>query len=131
MIDSPNLKLRGLWLAVAWLLVLVIIYLSLTTDPVIIEVPFEYQDKFFHALAYFVLMFWFAQIYHTSKTRMSLAVALIFMGIFLEFIQSLNPVRFYEVADMVANTVGVVTGYLLTLTSAKNILLKIENVVIK
>jgi len=128
---DPNLKLRSFWLAIAYGLVGLVIYLSLTGDPVETGLSFLYQDKFFHALAYFALMSWFAQIYHINTKRNFIAIVLISVGVALEFLQSLNPVRFYEVADMLANTTGVVLGYFLTLTNAKNCLVKLEETVFK
>jgi VanZ family protein len=127
---DPDLKLRSFWLSVAYGLVVLVIYLSLTSDPVKINLSLLYQDKFFHALAYFVLMSWFAQIYHTNIKRNIIAIILIAVGVSLEFLQSMSPVRFFEYADMLANSTGVALGYFLTLTSAKNCLLKFEKLVL-
>ncbi|VAW50204.1 hypothetical protein MNBD_GAMMA05-2045 [hydrothermal vent metagenome] len=125
--SDPTLQYRGLWLTIGYMLVALVLYLSLTSSPVEIDLDIDYQDKFFHVLAYFTLMFWFAQIYHDKFWRYSFAVAFVLMGVGLEYLQSFDPERYYEFADMVANTTGVVIGLLLTLTSAKNILLNIEN----
>ncbi len=127
---NPDLKLRSFWLVVAYGLVALVVYLSLTSNPVKTGLSFLYQDKFFHALAYFVLMFWFSQIYHTNIKRNIIAIILIAVGVTLEFLQSLNPLRFYEFADMLANSTGVVLAYFLTLTNAKNYLLKFEKVML-
>jgi len=126
---NPHLKLRSFWLAIAYGLVIVVVYLSLSSNPVKIELPFLHQDKLFHALAYFVLMFWFAQVYHINAKRNFIAIGLISIGVSLEFFQSLNPLRYYEVADMLANSTGVALGYFLTLTKAKNCLVKFEEVI--
>ena len=128
---NPVLKLRLFWLAIAYGLVSMVVYLSLTSNPVQTGLAFIYQDKFFHALAYFVLMFWFAQIYHVNVYRNSIAIVLIMVGVSLEFLQSLSPVRYYEFADMLANTSGVILGYVLTLTRAKDCLLKVEEVFLR
>jgi len=125
----PELKLRLLWLTIGYALVALVVYLSLTSSPVDTGLSFPYQDKVFHAFAYFVLMAWFAQIYHDRFQRNLIAVMFIIMGVTLEYLQSFDPNRFYEYGDMVANTMGVVIGLLLALTGAKNCLLKIEKVI--
>lgn len=124
---DPDLRLRFLWLAIGYGLVILVIYLSLTSNPVELEVDFLYQDKFFHALAYFTLMAWFAQLYHDKFQRNMIAVFFIFMGASLEYFQSFDPNRYFEFADMVANAVGVALGFIVALTGAKNIFLRFES----
>ena len=124
----PELKLRFLWIATGYMLVALVLFLSLTSNPIDTGMSFPYQDKLYHAFAYFTLMFWFSQIYHDSFQRKMIAVIFILMGIMLEYLQSFDPQRFAEFGDMVANTSGVVLGFLLALSGAKNILLKIEKV---
>ncbi|HHO59518.1 MAG TPA: hypothetical protein ENJ64_04695 [Thiotrichales bacterium] len=126
----PALKLRFLWLAIGYALVLLVVYLSLTSTP--IEGPdIPYQDKFFHALAYFTLMAWFAQIYHDHFQRNMIAFIFIFMGLLMEYMQSFDPNRSAEMADMVANAFGVGLGFLLAQTALKNVLVNFENRFIK
>lgn len=122
----PDLKLCVLWFIIGCLLVVAVIYLSLTSNPIDIEVSFPYIDKVEHALAYFTLMFWFAQIYHGRAERIVIAVIFIVMGGMLEYFQSFNPARFAEIGDMAANATGVIVGFYLTMSSAKNCLLKVE-----
>jgi VanZ family protein len=123
----PELKLRFLWLLIGYALVALIIYLSLTSNPVDIGMKFPYKDKVYHAFAYFVLMAWFAQIYHDKFQRNMLATILVFMGISLEYLQSFDPHRMTDAGDIVANVTGVALGFILALSCAKNCLLKIEN----
>ena len=125
----PDLKLRFLWLTIGYALVGLVVFLSLTSNPVDMEMGFPYEDKVFHALAYFVLMSWFGQIYHDKFQRNMIAVIFVFMGIALEYLQSFDANRYSEIADMVANTTGVVLGFFIVLTGAKNILLKTEKVI--
>jgi len=122
----PDLKWRFLWLAIGYALVMLVVFLSLTSDPVELELAFQNQDKFFHALAYFGLMAWFAQIYHDKFQRNMIALVFIFMGVTLEYIQGFDPNRYFEYADMVANSVGVALGFVVALTGAKNILVRVE-----
>jgi VanZ family protein len=74
-------------------------------------------------------MAWFAQIYHGRFQRNLIAVMLVIMGVMLEYLQSFDPNRFYEYADMLANSTGVVLGLLVTLTGVKNCLIRFEKVI--
>lgn len=124
---SPKFKYKQLWLAVGYGLVLLVVYLSVTSQPPEIDLGFKFQDKVFHALAYFSLMFWFAQIYHVKKQRFLFALFFITLGVAMEGIQSLDPERYAEFDDIVANTFGVAIGMLLTKKSLKNLLVQFEN----
>ncbi len=124
--SDPDLKLRYIWLAFGYGLVMLVVYLSLTSNPIEMDTGFPYEDKIFHALAYFVLMFWFAQIYHDKFQRNMIALVFIFMGMTLEYIQSFDPNRVAEFADMVANATGVVLAFILALGPLKNMLLHFE-----
>lgn len=125
----PDLKLRFLWLAIGYGLVMLVVFLSLTSDPVNLDLDFPDQDKVFHALAYFALMAWFAQIYHDKFQRNMIALVFVFMGVIIEYLQGFDPNRYFEFADMLANTAGVALGFALALTGAKNILVKLEKII--
>jgi VanZ family protein len=122
----PDLKFRFIWLFIGYLLISLVVYLSLTSDPLDVELSLPYEDKFFHCLAYFVLMAWFAQIYHHNLQRNMIALAFVTMGVALEYLQSFDPARMSEFADVVANSTGVVLGLMLALTKAKFTLLNFE-----
>ena len=124
----PDLKLRFLWLTIGYGLVASVVFLSLTSNPVDMEMGLPYEDKVFHAFAYFVLMVWFGQIYHDKFQRNMIAVVFVLMGITLEYLQSFDVNRYSEFADMIANLTGVVLGFSIVLTAAKNTLLRIEKV---
>ncbi|MCK4834786.1 MAG: VanZ family protein [Gammaproteobacteria bacterium] len=123
----PYLKLRFLWITIGYALVASVVFLSLTSNPVDTGLEFPYQDKLFHALAYFTLMAWFGQIYHDKFQRNMIAVVFVFMGFTLEYLQSFDPNRYAEIGDMFANMAGVAIGFSLALTKAKSILVQIEN----
>lgn len=127
---NPDLRYRTLWLGVGYLLVAIIIYLSLTSAPVELDLGFPYQDKFFHVLAYFSLMGWFTQIYHVQMQRVAYAISFILMGVLLEYIQSFDPARYYETEDMIANTLGIAIAILLAKrTTFKYFLVKFERLI--
>lgn len=102
----PYLRLR---LCIGFLLVAAVVYLSLTPHP--IEVPGEQGDKYGHIVAYSTLMIWFATIYHARRERIALAVAFVLLGVALEFLQRLTGYRTFDIADMVADGVGVILGW--------------------
>ena len=95
-------------------------------NPVDVDLSIPYEDKFFHCLAYFVLMAWFAQIYHHSLQRNIIALGFVIMGVALEYLQSFDPARMSEFADMMANSTGVILGLMLALTKAKYTLVNFE-----
>src|SRR5690349_16906989 len=110
-LPDRNGVVRKLWLAAGWLLVLAIIYLSLTPHP--IDIPVEQGDKIGHLLAYGALMLWFAQVYVKKRQRIVVAAASIALGVGLEFAQLLTDTRMFEVADMLADGTGVLIGWAL------------------
>jgi VanZ family protein len=93
------------------MLVLVVIYLSLT--PIPIQLPVDNGDKFGHAFAYFVLMWWFANLHESTSSRALYAAGFTALAIVLEFVQRWSGYRTFEVADMVAGAAGVAAGWML------------------
>ncbi|HUQ74878.1 MAG TPA: VanZ family protein [Burkholderiales bacterium] len=67
------------------------------------------SDKLSHFAAYGTLMFWFAFLYRRTRTRALYAAGFIAMGVAIEFLQGFTG-RHFEVADMFANTLGVLLG---------------------
>lgn len=112
-----------LYLVIGWLLVLLVCYFSLTPSPPKIDVQINHLDKIEHMFSYFILMFWFAQLYQQNKTRIYYAMFFVLLGITIEILQGLGGVRIFEYADMLANTTGVVIGFLITKGRLKNLLL--------
>jgi VanZ family protein len=82
-----------------------------------IELPFEFRgvDKVFHSLGYL----WLAVIPFFGFERFKMALVgaslMFLLGIGLECIQGFVPGRFFSVADMIANGIGVVLGVFLGL----------------
>ena len=109
-VGQEPLRFLRLRQTIGALLIVSIIYLSLTPHPV--ALPGEHGDKYGHALAYATLMFWYALIYVRWRERIGLAVAFVCMGIGLEFLQRLTDYRTFDVADMAADAFGVSVGWL-------------------
>jgi len=113
MVSDSILLYRRFWLRIGWGLIALVIFFSVTTSPPQIDINIASLDKLEHFFAYAVLMGWFGQLYHTTKTRTIWFVGFVVMGISLEIIQGLGGVRYFEYADMVANTAGALTSWLL------------------
>jgi VanZ family protein len=109
--------LRPACVAAGWGIVAAIVWLSLTPVPPRVDVA--YVDKIGHLVLYGVLMAWFCQLY---RTRIFYAAGFILMGVALEVIQGQLGYRSYEVADMVANTLGVLLGWGVALLLPKPLL---------
>ncbi len=116
--------LRNVWLALGWLWVAAVFYLSLTPHPPE-PVSFSGSDKFEHALAYALLMLWFCQLYGERRVRLFLAFAA--MGGVIEILQGLSGYRYFEYADMLANASGALIGWGLARTGLGRVLTMLEN----
>ena len=123
---AVELQARSFWLVAGWTLVLLVVYLSLTPAP--IELPIEEGDKFSHALAYLVLMSWFANLYDTPSQRIGFALGFVVLGVALEIVQGWTGYRSFEVADMAAGAAGVAVGWVLAPPRLPNYLQLVEKV---
>lgn len=113
-----QLRFHELWLILGWLLIAVIIALSLIPplpdyQKTLTFLP-EDIDKVGHFLAYFVLMGWFAQIYHLPKQRIWLVGSFIALGVVLEILQGLTGVRHPAWTDALANSFGILMAWAIT-----------------
>ena len=124
-----TLNYKSLWLVIGYLMVGFIVYSSLTSSPVSVDVKFS--DKILHVIGYFGVMGWFMQIYHGQNYRLALALAFIVMGISLEFLQDLGGVRYFEFNDMLANTLGVLLAWSLYKTPFPFLLSWVEQKILK
>jgi len=96
-----------IWRAVGWLGVVAALVLSLT-PPMLNEAG--HTDKIVHLSGYAVLMFWWAQL--VTRQRWKLAIAVVLFGVAIELLQGLTPDRDPDVFDALANTGGVLLGWL-------------------
>ena len=106
---------RLLALLTGWLLVLLVVYLSLTPQPPQ-PMTFDNSDKFEHALAYGALSFWFGGIYRAPLQRLAAMTALVGLGVGLEYVQGWTGYRTFDLLDMAADGFGVAAGWLLLCT---------------
>jgi VanZ family protein len=119
---------RRAWLTGGWLLVGLVVYLSLTPHPPE-PLSFPNADKLEHGIAYGSLALWFCQIFLLARSRMITIALLIGLGIAMEFVQGWTGYRHFDVWDMVANSIGVLLGFLLVFTSFGRLFVLIEAVV--
>lgn len=98
-----------LWLGIGWFGIALLIFLSLATLHV--STGIDNGDKLGHLLAYALLMGWFSMIFRSRGPWLGYALGLIVLGVLLECLQPLNG-RYFEYADMLANTLGVGLGLL-------------------
>lgn len=124
---NPALRYRKIWLIIGYLLIALVIFLSLSSSPVEIDTELPYQDKLFHAIAYFSLTFWFMQIYHIRHHVIRWVILFLSLGLLLEYLQGFDPARYSEIGDMVANTLGVLAGVGLSMTPLRYTLVKLEH----
>ena len=103
-------RLAGLWKAAGWLLVLTIIYFSLMPAPP--DIGVEQGDKIGHLAAYGLTTLWFAQIYTGAHQRVRLFIGMVALGIAMEYAQRATGYRSFEVADIIADGLGVAIGWL-------------------
>jgi len=99
---------RRAGLALGWAWAAAIVFFSLTPSPP--AAGFEGGDKLGHFLAYATLTYWFSQFYFHS-TRVFYALGFVAMGVGLEFAQGALGYRSFELADMIANALGVAAGW--------------------
>lgn len=115
---------RYFWFTCGCLLLFMIIYASLASG---IPIPQKnHVDKALHTLSYLTLMLWWLQLYPRLAMRLLLSLGFISMGAGIEVLQSYNPLRYFDVADMIANSIGVMIGLFAGMLGAGDWLLKIE-----
>lgn len=125
MFEKYTLRWTAAWLAIGWLLVAAVVVGSLV--PAGVDVPGAQGDKVVHAFAYAALMFWFSQIYSEHRTRLLVAFALAMMGVLIEYAQGYTGYRTFDYADMAANAVGVLLGWLAAPPRLTNLLVLVES----
>ena len=99
------MTITNLFRALFYSAVAAVIYVSVLPSEAL--VPTVFWDKLEHAAAYFVLGLLGAAAYRNPAHRLPLAVGLVTLGAALEIAQTQVPGRSGDIADCVANCVGV------------------------
>lgn len=121
-----SLRLAGLWQAVGWVYVFVVISFSLSPSPPDLLTEFQGADKLIHLSVYGIMMLWFGCIYLPGPRLVHFAVAFILLGIALDLVQGATDYRTMELLDMVSNACGVCLGGLLAKTRVGSALVWLE-----
>jgi VanZ family protein len=116
---AASYRYGKLWYAIGWMLVLAVVVLSLI--PTAPDIGTD-NDKANHFLAYGTLMFWFGMLAPRRRIQAGWALGFVAMGVALEYVQGMTEYRTFEVADMAADAIGVLIGWGLALTPARNLL---------
>ncbi len=118
-------RLQVFWIASGVAFVLLVIYLSVTPDP--LRAPTVGHFKTGHILAYAWCMLWFAEVWRGLGRRLTVAAGLIALGIALEFVQDRLPWhRDFAIADMIDDAIGVAIGLVLAYTPAGRVFEKLR-----
>ena len=129
-------KLHNLWLAIGWLLIALVSYLSLAPGWLPLdsladdEATHRHIYGVSHLIAYGTLMLLFLQLYPVSR-RPIIAFYLVGLGMGLEVLQAFTPERDADYLDVLANTAGVMVGWLLGRTRLANTLAILETALIR
>jgi VanZ family protein len=119
---SNELRLARYWFALAYMMLLVFGILSLIPGPDIGD-----SDKIAHFVSYAALSAWFSLIVEQRKSLWRILIGLISYGLLLELLQSFTSYRFGDFADVVANSLGVITGLVFYFSPLRSILRKVDN----
>jgi len=124
---TDHLRYGPLWAALGAALVALVVFGSLSGAPN--AGPIALNDKLVHLGVYATLMAWFAQLFRHDLTRLLCGLCFVALGIAMEYLQGLIPTRQFELADMVANTSGVLLAWALSYTRFGNLLAAFERLV--
>jgi VanZ family protein len=97
-----------LWRMAGWLGIALTLVVSLM--PPALDSSGSHIDKIVHLAGYAVLTFWWAQL--VTRQRWKLAIVVVLFGIAIELLQGLTPDRMPDPLDALANSGGVLLGWL-------------------
>ena len=100
--------IERLWWAAGWFGLALTLAVSLM--PPALDTSGSHTDKLVHLAGYALLMFWWAQL--VIRQRWKLAVAVVLFGVAVELLQGLTPNRQPDPLDALANSAGVLVGWL-------------------
>ena len=101
---------RQIWIALGLVLVTTIWIVSLIPAPP--KVPGG--DKFHHFAAYALVSFWWCTLASSIRSKLGWMLGLAVMGGLIEILQGQSGYRRFEIDDIIANSLGVICGGILT-----------------
>lgn len=113
---------RRAWLATGWAGLGTVVWLGLTPNPAPLGTELYWGA---HAGAFASLYWWFAQALPAGR-RVWLMLALLALGVGIEALQGLGGVRAMHWSDVVANTAGLLLGWLALRFSGARVLQRLQ-----
>lgn len=114
-----------LWTSLWCLGIALLVVLSLLPAPDLPQPPGS--DKLHHFVAYGLLAAWAVQLYARWPSLLGAGLGLVLLGIGLEHAQgALTDTRMADGRDALANTLGVIAGFMLRLTPWRDLLLRFD-----
>jgi len=110
-----KLKHPVICFSIAYALLIVVAVVSLIPMP-----DTGVNDKSMHFITYFGLSAGFTTLVENNKSLWVVTLGLIAYGAVLEVLQSMTGYRYMELYDLVANSIGVISGLLVRLTPIPN-----------
>ena len=118
---GSELKLVKFWFGLAFIWLLALGVVSLIPAP-----DLGGNDKIGHFISYAILSAWFSLLVEQRKSLWSILFGLIAYGLFLELLQGLTSYRSGDLADAVANSLGVITGLAFYFSPLRQLLRKLD-----
>lgn len=106
---NSDIKANGRWNFIFWTCLLLVLLLSLM--PTVPDMPTTGWDKTNHLLAFALLSILGCKAYPGHSAAVFLGLLL--YGGLIELLQSFTPYRFAEWADLMADGLGLITGFML------------------
>jgi len=117
----------GLWLGLWVLMIMVVIAGSLMPAGELPPVPFDGFDKLQHFFGYAVLSAYAAMLFARLRSQALAAAGLFALGIGLEVAQGLlTASRQADIADAIANALGVLAGLTISATPLARLLQRLD-----
>lgn len=119
-----KLRFTRLWQGLGFVLVGIVLVSSLVPFPSDANLP---DDKLMHLVAYLGLALWFGAIYRVEQFAW-VGMSLVSLGLLIEILQSTTSYRSFELADLVADTLGTLAGLVLAATPLGGVLVMVEKI---
>ena len=118
------LRYERAWLLAGFLVLVASLVVALA--PAGTNMPFNVNDKVLHVVAFVALMVWFSGLFEVRYLSW-LAAGLAGYGLLIEVLQSFTPTRQAEGLDLVADIVGILLGWLLSIAGLRRWCLVLES----
>ena len=123
------LKNRKFYFFIALIYTIVLLYFSLVDiSGVLPDTNIKFQDKILHFLAYLVLSVLWGYYTILLKTKNAIIysfLATLIFGVILELVQEVvNPLRDYDILDLLANCIGIMFGTVVVIWYNRKLKLK-------